>query len=225
MSRAPRRGPTSLSLGLELAFGVTLLAGATVAGLVFVRHPWPNRLDSLGFKALAADPNSHLWHTIALLGTVPAMVIGIAVAIAASIWRDLWRTAACAVGPLTAVLITEHIAKPLVGRHVYATAGYSYPSGTVTAVAALAAVLLLASPPIFRPLMFVVGAGAIAAVSAAVVAMRWHYPTDALGGACVGVGSVFTFDALVHLPVFWRDRFREHRALHAPVSGRFLEHV
>jgi membrane-associated phospholipid phosphatase len=198
-------------LGLELALGIALLGGATLAGIAFVHRPNENRLDAFGFNALPADPNSHVFHEIALLGSLPALIIGIVLAIALSIWRDRARTAACAIGPIVAVLITEQVAKPLVGRTVTTAGGYSYPSGTVTAAAALATVVMLASPTLFRPLAAVLGAGVIAVVSAAVIAMRWHFPTDALGGACVGTGSVFTLDALFHIPALWRASVRERR--------------
>jgi membrane-associated phospholipid phosphatase len=33
-----------------------------------------------------------------------------------------------------------------------------------------------------------------------VVVLRWHYPTDALGGIAVGAGAVLLIDSLVHLP-------------------------
>ncbi|HVB05485.1 MAG TPA: phosphatase PAP2 family protein [Acidimicrobiales bacterium] len=223
MRHADRPGPTSLLLGLELAFGVALLGAATVAGLVFVHRPGLNRLDAFAYNALPPDQGSHVLHDIALLGSLEALVIGIGIAIATSIWRDLARTAACAVGPLVAVLITEQVAKPFVGRPAY-LGGYSYPSGTVTAAAALATVFVLASPRLFRPLAVVLGLGAIAAVSAAVIAMRWHFATDTFGGACVGTGSVFTLDALFHLPGNLRTQLRESRARSAS-EGHFLQRV
>jgi membrane-associated phospholipid phosphatase len=30
--------------------------------------------------------------------------------------------------------------------------------------------------------------------------LRWHYPTDALGGIGVGLGSVLVVDGLAHIP-------------------------
>jgi len=51
-----------------------------------------------------------------------------------------------------------------------------------------------------RPLLALVGAVATVGVSVAVIVLRWHYPTDVLGGMAVGVGAVLTLDALAHLP-------------------------
>ncbi len=54
-------------------------------------------------------------------------------------------------------------------------------------------------------------------VSMAVVVLRWHYPTDALGGIGVGVGSVLVVDGLLHVPWAIAARFRSSR------SGRRVE--
>jgi membrane-associated phospholipid phosphatase len=89
------------------------------------------------------------------------------------------------------------VAKPLVGRHFGSSSALSYPSGTVTAVAALAAAAFLVAPRFAKPLVALAGGVAVVIVCAAVVVLRWHYPTDALGGACVGVGTVFAVDGLL----------------------------
>jgi membrane-associated phospholipid phosphatase len=111
--------------------------------------------------------------------------------------RNWVRAASCLIGPIAAVLIVQTVAKPLVGRQFEGT--LSYPSGTVTAVAALAAVAFLLVPRFAKPLVAVAGGVVVAAVCAAVVALRWHYPTDAFGGLCVGVGVVFVVDGLLML--------------------------
>jgi membrane-associated phospholipid phosphatase len=99
-----------------------------------------------------------------------------------------------------AVLIVQDLAKPLVGRHLGITGAASYPSGTVAAVAALMTAAVLVTPALGRPLVAVAGTAVTAGVCAAVVVLRWHYPTDALGGVAVGVGAVLALDALAHLP-------------------------
>ncbi len=228
MSRASRRGPSALLLGLELALGLGLLGGAALAGIAFVHRPWLNRLDVFAFNALPPNENSHLLHQIAALGSLPALLIGIGIAITASIWRDLPRAAACAIGPIVAVLITEQIAKPLVGRPA-ALGGYSYPSGTVTAVAALAAVVFLASPMLLRPLAALRRAG------------RNRDRLRGRGSRCAGAPRdrcprrravcrdrrrIFTFDALFHIPALvTADREAREAAARRPEEGHFLERV
>jgi hypothetical protein len=80
-----------------------------------------------------------------------------------------------------AVLIVQEIAKPLVDRHSVLTGGLSYPSGTVAAVAALATALTLVMPAQARFPVALLGLLAIGGTGAAVIVLRWHYPTDALG--------------------------------------------
>jgi membrane-associated phospholipid phosphatase len=197
-ARRPGASP-SLLVG-QMALGLTLLATAVIGGYALIRRPWTNRIDAAGFAALPAQPNSSLYHRIAEVGSLPFLLGGIALAIALSIWRDWPRAVACLIGPVAGVIITEQVAKPLVGRHLNALGGDSYPSGTVTAAAALVTVIVLAVPVLLRPVAGLAGLGIVGAVGVAVVGMRWHYPTDAVGGACVGVGVVLTLDAIAHIP-------------------------
>ena len=105
------------------------------------------------------------------------------------------RALSCLIAPIAAVLIVQTVAKPLVGRHF--EGALSYPSGTVTAVAALAAAAFLVVPRFAKPLVAVTGAAVVVAVCAAVVVLRWHYTTDAFGGVCVGAGAVFAVDGFL----------------------------
>lgn len=203
--RARPSASPSVLIG-QLLVGVVLLAVATIAGFALIRRPWTNRIDAAGFSAFPANPNSFLYHRVAEIGSLPVLLGGIALAIALSIWRDLPRAIACALGPVVAVEVTERIGKPFVGRHLTAFGGDSYPSGTVTAAAALATVITLAAPLLLRPIVGLGGLCVIGAVAIAVVGMRWHYPTDAFGGACVGAGAVLTLDALAHVPRCWSTR-------------------
>ena len=189
----------------ELAAGSALLAAAALAGAYLVHRPWPDRVDTAGFALIPADPSSRIYRDIAEAGSLRALVVGALLAALVAVWRDRTRAVACLVGPALAVLVTERIAKPLVGRHLAAIGANSYPSGTVTAATAIAVALLVAMPRRPRMLLVLPLVGAVAAVCVAVVAMRWHYPTDAAGGVLVGAGSVLALDAVVHLPVAMRE--------------------
>jgi len=184
----------------QLLCGLAALAGATIAGLAFVHRPWPNRLDVWGYAELPADPASHWAHDLVAVGSLAALVGGVAAVFAVGILRDWVRAVACSTAPVLAVLIVQDLAKPLVGRHLGITGSASYPSGTVAAAAALMTAAVLVTPTEARPLVATAGAAVTAGVCAAVVVLRWHYPTDALGGVAVGVGAVLVLDALVHLP-------------------------
>jgi membrane-associated phospholipid phosphatase len=200
-----RAAPTVVGLAAEIVLGLCFLGLSGLGAVLFVHRPWPNRFDAAGFTLLPADPSSRLGHDLASLGSVWALIIGVVVAAVLTIGRDRARTAALVVAPVIAVVVTERIAKPLVGRELTTGGGWSYPSGTVTAVAALAMALCLCVPPRARPFAAVPLAAVILAVCAAVVRMRWHYPTDAAGGIGVGVGTVLLLDGLAHLPVLLRS--------------------
>jgi membrane-associated phospholipid phosphatase len=182
---------------LEMLLGCFLLGAATLAGLVFVHRPWPNRVDAIGFRLLPADLSSRWAADVAHLGSSTVLIAGAAtLCVVAAMSRNWMRALSCLIAPIAAVLIVQTVAKPLVGRH-FGGPSFSYPSGTVAAVAALAAAAFLVVPWFARPLVAVAGGVVVVAVCVAVVVLRWHYPTDALGGVCVGAGAVFTLDGLL----------------------------
>lgn len=188
--------------------GCALLSAATLAGLVFVRRPWPNRVDAVGLRLLPADSGSGWARDIAHLGSSTALIAGVAVlCVVAALTRNWMRTLSCLIAPIAAVLIVQIVAKPLVGRQLEGT--LSYPSGTVTAAAALAAAAFVVVPRYAKPVVTVAGGVMVAAVCAAVVVLRWHYPTDAFGGVCVGAGLVFAVDGtLIFMRNLWTGRPR-----------------
>lgn len=181
---------------IELLLGCFLLGAATLAGLVFVHRPWPNRVDAIGFRLLPEDLSSRWAADVVHLGSLTVLLAGAAVlCVVAAMSRNWMRALSCLIAPIAAVLIVQTVAKPLVGRQLEGS--LSYPSGTVTAVAALAAAAFLVVPRLAKPLVAVAGGVVVVAVCAAVIVLRWHYPTDALGGVCVGVGAVFALDGLL----------------------------
>lgn len=173
---------------------------AALAGLAFIHRPWPNRLDLWGERLLPVDLSSRWAQDFVTLGSLGALIAGVALVFFIGVWRDWVRGVACAVAPVIAVLVVQEIAKPLVDRHIVLTGTLSYPSGTVAAVAALATALTLVVPARGRVPVALLGLLATAGTAAAVVVLRWHYPTDALGGVAVGMGSVLVVDALLHAP-------------------------
>ncbi len=212
-ARGPRRASAIGTAG-ELVVGAGLLATAALAGLAFVHHPWPNRLDVWGYEAFPADTHARWAVDAVRLGSVTPLLVGVLAIFLVGMARDWVRAAAAAMAPLAAVLIVQDLAKPLVGRHLGLSSVASYPSGTVAAVAALATAATLVVPRLGRPIAVLVGAMATVVTVAAVVVLRWHYPTDALGGAAVGVGAVLALDALLHLPWVVANMVRPGRSGH-----------
>ncbi len=200
LSQIRARRATGTETVIELTVGLVLLGVAAIAGVAFIHRPWPNRLDRWGDHVLPADLNSRVAHDFATLGSMRALIAGVVLVFLVGMRRDRARAIACAAAPVVAVLIVQEIAKPLVDRHNILSTGFSYPSGTVTAVAALATALTLVSLGKTRLPVALLSLLALVGTSAAVIVLRWHYPTDALGGAAVGVGSVLALDALLHIP-------------------------
>jgi len=190
----------------ELASGLLLLASSAALGLVVACHTGPNPLDNLGFRLLPADMKLRWAVDVVQLGSTPALVLGVmGLSLVALLSGDRIRAMSCVLGPLGAALTVQFVAKPLVGRPFEGTSILTYPSGTVTTVAALAAGAFLAVPRLAKPLAGVLGLAVVAAASAAVVILRWHYATDAIGGLCLGSGVVLALDGAL---LSWWSRTR-----------------
>jgi undecaprenyl-diphosphatase len=123
-----------------------------------------------------------------------AFILLAAVAGAAAIARR-WSGVVLAIGGTpTAVMITEVILKPLIGRLRYGH--LTFPSGHTTAVTAVAittAILLTGAhrPRGFLRLLASLAAIVVAAsVAVALIAQHIHYATDTVAGCCVAVATV-----------------------------------
>jgi undecaprenyl-diphosphatase len=120
------------------------------------------------------------------------IVAGSVIAAVVAFPTDRLRSLACLVGPPLALVTCELVVKPLVGRHL--GGGLSYPSGSTVGAAALATAAALAVPARWRPVTLVVGAAYTLWMGVAVVALQWHFPTDAVAGMAYGVGVVLVVD-------------------------------
>ncbi len=179
--------------GLELTVALVLVFGVVVAGLYFTARPGPTVFDQWAFTAIPAVHHSGLLLAVTRLGS-PFVVVAAAVAgMLGTMARNRPRAVALLVGPVLAVTVCDGVIKPVVGR-TYADV-VSFPSGTVTAIAAVATVGLLASPDPWRSVVAGLGGTVTVLAVLSVVALRWHYPTDALAGVAVGVGVVLLSDA------------------------------
>jgi undecaprenyl-diphosphatase len=178
----------------EVLAGLFLVVGALAAGLAIHRAPGANGFDRWGFGLFPADTRSSLLIHVAELGDLPVLVVGSVTAALVVVGRDRWRALACLCGPAVAAVGVEWFLKPLVGRHYYGV--LSFPSGSVTTVAALATAWVLAVPRWLRWVVVPTACVVVWAEAWAVVGLRWHYPSDALGGVLVGVGTVLLLDGL-----------------------------
>jgi membrane-associated phospholipid phosphatase len=180
---------------VETTVGGALVGLTVLAALYFRWRPGASVVDHWGFVLVPPD-RSGVWIRITELRTVPFLIGGSVVAALVVAGRDRWRALACLVAPTLAVLLAEYVLKPVIARR-YAGV-LTFPSGTTTVVASVAAAWALAVPRALRPPVVVVGVVVVVLECAAVVALQWHFPTDALGGAALGAGTVLLVDGLVH---------------------------
>jgi membrane-associated phospholipid phosphatase len=187
--------------------GAVLVGVTLVAGVVFHRHPGATSLDHFGFHVLTpVQHSSSPFEKIADLGDLPVLLVGSVVASLVALRRDRRRAVACLLGPLLAVVLADWVLKPLIARRYFGV--LTYPSGSMTAIAALAMAWVLAVSGWLRWVVAVIGVSVVVAVFVAVIALRWHYPTDAIGGATFGIGMVLLTDGILHSSTLTRSLLR-----------------
>ncbi len=142
------------------------------------------------------------WHAlfaISHLGSGPGVAaLTAALVLACLAARRVNGAALAVVSVPVAAGLTEYVLKPLV--HHTLRGAVSYPSGHTTSLFALTAVVavLMLGPPgsrlrPVRRLLLVLGLVLVdCVVAVAVIGLQWHYLTDTVAGAAVGVGVVLT---------------------------------
>ena len=206
---------------------LALLAVVVVIGVRVAHTTGPLHVDTLGARVVDAPQIPHTkraFRGLVWLGS-PEFVAG-AVAVLA-LWRmarrDVLGAGTSALAPLLAVVLTEVVAKPLIGRRLSAAGhSFSFPSGHVTGAAALAAVLValavrawgrraawLAVPALLLPL----------GVSAGVVRAGFHYATDAVGGIAMGFSAVLLVVVACSAFEDWRGARRTAQPVIAPAGA------
>ena len=126
----------------------------------------------------------------------PAIVISAVIVAACLLAGRLNGALLGAAAVPVAEVFSEKLFKPLVDRTLLG--GISYPSGHTTAIVALAATLtVLLLRPVKRPsarrarvLILAVAYAVVLGVALGLIGLRWHYFTDTVGGAAVGIGTV-----------------------------------
>jgi len=160
---------------------------------------------------LAAHP--HLLSMAARLGS-PTVVVGGAVVLAllCLVARRPKAAVFAFVAAPAAGFVTEYVLKPAVHREQHVNA-LLFPSGHTTGAFALAltvVVLLLPHegtrllPALARMVVGIAALAVAGLVAVAVVALGWHYVTDAVGGVVTAVVVVLGLAAT--LDIVWRRR-------------------
>jgi membrane-associated phospholipid phosphatase len=182
-----------------LIAGCAVLVG--VLGVLSAGRSQGNAVDRPIDSWIVGHLGAH-WHAlfeISHLGSGPGVAVLTAVLVLACLAARRVNGAVLAVVSVSvAAALTEYVLKPLV--HHTLRGAVSYPSGHTTSLFALTAVVavLMLSPPGSRPrpggrLLLVLGLVIVdCVVAVAVIGLQWHYFTDTVAGAAVGIGVVLT---------------------------------
>jgi membrane-associated phospholipid phosphatase len=194
---------------------ITLIAVA-VAGLValsvaFSDDRRPSAFDSWAVQRLYAHVGPNLAR--AMLGaTEPLLTLSVCVlvAVVALAYRRWDIAAVTVVAPIAAVVLSEVILKPIIGRRLSFSVherlitipGYAFPSGHETGLTSLTAecaLLVLRAPISAAKRGVAVSLLGVWTVIGALGLVRngYHYVTDTVGGICVSIICVFGIALLV----------------------------
>jgi undecaprenyl-diphosphatase len=214
-SRPTARPLLSDAARLPAAVIVAVCAVMTALLGVWLGHgAHTDRVDAvIDAKVKAILPgNAKLLEVLARPGGLRAIIGMTAVLVLVCVVRRRYRGAAlAAISVPAAAVITERLLKPLVGRT--ALGFLSFPSGHATGTFALATaitVLLAGAPRVSRAVRLaapVIAYGVASVVAAAMIALGFHYFTDAVAGAAVGTGTVLATALVLDLVMlaWWRS--------------------
>jgi len=198
-------------------------AGLVVTGLLAYESPVFKAHDAAtlqGFEGLARPRLTPALDRIAhLADPAPFALIGLALIIVA-IARGRARVGLAIAIVLPAAAVTteslKHVlAHPRLAEWLGADqiGAASWPSGHATAAMALALCGVIAVPGRFRPLAATVGGLFAIAVSYAILALGWHFPSDVIGGFFVaGMWTALAVAAVRAADARWRPARRETAA-------------
>jgi membrane-associated phospholipid phosphatase len=216
-----RYGPPLLAASSRRWAGL-LLALCTILvvllGVLFAHQPTSDRLDRAIDSPVITWFGSHpgLAGWLAAPGSqVPAVALSAAIVVACLLAGRLNGAVLAAAAVPAAVGLNDGLFKPLVHRTYLGV--LTYPSGhtaTMFALAATVAVLLLAPPRpakamALRVLITTAACVLGGVVALAVIGLRWHYFTDTVAGAAVGIGTVCGLALLLDLPAVRRRLARD----------------
>jgi membrane-associated phospholipid phosphatase len=175
---------------------IVAVIGALVAGQTRA-DPFDRAIDSPIISALGG--HSHLMTHLTFPGTRTGALIATGIiALACLAVRRYEGLVLVVVSMVVAVGLNDYVLKPLVHRTYLGS--LVFPSGHTTATITLASVLTVLLAPVvihsggarrlLAAFVLVVAWLTVVAVVLAVIALRWHYFTDTVAGAALGVGTV-----------------------------------
>ena len=193
-----------------------------VLGVLFAHQAQADRFDHAVDSPIITWLESHqgLAAWLAAPGSrIPAVGLSAAIVVACLLAGRLDGAVLGAAAVPAAVGLNDGLLKHLVHRTYLGV--LTFPSGHTAAAFALAAtiaVLLLAppQPTRTRPLrLMITGAACVLGgiVAAGVIGLRWHYFSDTVAGAAVGIGTVCGLALLLDLSAVRRQLGRASRHL------------
>jgi membrane-associated phospholipid phosphatase len=137
-------------------------------------------------------------HALVHLGDPLPLLLMLGLACGVALWRRRPLDALAAVTVVAGANLTTQVLKvllahprfqPVLGEHQLSS--IAFPSGHATAAASIAIAFAFVAPPRLRPAVLAAGACMVAAVGCSVLVLRWHFPSDVLGGVLVACGWGF----------------------------------
>ena len=206
-----RYGRPLLAASARLCAGVLVascLVLVAVLGMVFAHQTTADRLDHAIDSPIVTWLAGHqdLAGGFAAPGSLlPAVALSAAVVLACLLTGRINGAVLAAAAVPAAVGLNDGLLKHLVDRTYLGV--LSYPSGhtaTMFALAATVTVLLVPpSPAKAGPLRLLIPVAACvlgSVVAVGVIGLRWHYFTDTVAGAAVGIGTVCALALVLDLP-------------------------
>ncbi len=192
------------------------------------------RLDATalyGFTTLESTLKAPVWGFAVIGGAFPLALGLIGLYYLAGRWGRRREAIAAIVAVLAANLTTQILKVVLSHPRTQSILGTdqvnaaAFPSGHATSAMSMAVAALLVVPQRWRALTAIAGAGLVFCVSFSILVLRWHFPSDVLGGILVATGYGFAALAtLRYLAARPSDR-RVTALLPGPPSRGALEAV
>jgi membrane-associated phospholipid phosphatase len=115
---------------------------------------------------------------------VSSILIALVLLFALAALRGRFAHAVAAVAVVVASVASAELVKhglPHVAHGLPDGRPPTWPSGHTSIAASLGLALVLAAPPVLRPVLALVGAAYSAGIGLSVVVLGWHYPSDVVG--------------------------------------------
>lgn len=223
-----------------MAGGMLCLVGLLLTGAAVRLLPSVEARDAVVLHDFArlATPRATPWEGVvaSIVDTGPAILLGIVLIAVALARRRIRLAVLVAVVPAGACATTEAI-KALYRVPRYSTmlvphrfAAHAWPSGHSTAIMSMVLCAVIVAPRHLRTVIATLGALLALGVSFSLLALKWHFPSDVVGGylmagtwTCFGVAALRAIDDRWPANANPQPLLGRHRAL-APIA-RQLERL